>query len=48
VLQQKDYLKFTRNFNAKFPGFATDVHGLVHELDEETGRGTYYVDCVKQ
>jgi arginine decarboxylase len=43
-----DYLKFTRNFNAKFPGFATDVHGLVHELDEETGRGTYYVDCVKQ
>ena len=42
-----DYLKFTRNFNAKFPGFATDVHGLVHEVDEETGRGRYYVDCVK-
>lgn len=43
-----DYLKFTRSFNAKFPGFATDVHGLVHEIDDETGRGTYYVDCVKQ
>ncbi|HEU6455219.1 MAG TPA: arginine/lysine/ornithine decarboxylase [Roseateles sp.] len=42
-----DYLKFTRSFNAKFPGFATDVHGLVHEVDEETGRGRYYVDCVK-
>ncbi|MGQ3053675.1 MAG: Orn/Lys/Arg decarboxylase N-terminal domain-containing protein [Roseateles sp.] len=42
-----DYLKFTRNFNAKFPGFATDVHGLVHEIDDETGRGYYYVDCVK-
>ncbi len=42
-----DYLKFTRSFNAKFPGFATDVHGLVHEIDEETGRGRYYVDCVK-
>ena len=42
-----DYLKFTRSFNAKFPGFATDVHGLVHEIDEETGRGFYYVDCVK-
>ncbi len=43
-----DYLKFTRSFNAKFPGFATDVHGLVHEVDEESGRGTYYVDCVRQ
>lgn len=43
-----DYLKFTRSFNAKFPGFATDVHGLVHEIDEESGRGHYYVDCVKQ
>ncbi|MCY4756432.1 arginine/lysine/ornithine decarboxylase [Pelomonas aquatica] len=43
-----DYLKFTRSFNARFPGFATDVHGLVHEVDEETGRGHYYVDCVKQ
>ncbi len=43
-----DYLKFTRSFNAKFPGFATDVHGLVHEVDEESGRGSYYVDCVKQ
>jgi len=43
-----DYLKFTRAFNAKFPGFATDVHGLVHEVDEESGKGHYYVDCVKQ
>ena len=43
-----DYLKFTRTFNAKFPGFATDVHGLVHEVDEESGKGRYYVDCVKQ
>ncbi len=43
-----DYLKFTRAFNAKFPGFATDVHGLVHEIDEESGKGRYYVDCVKQ
>jgi arginine decarboxylase len=24
-----EYLKFTREFNARFPGFATDVHGLV-------------------
>ena len=43
-----DYLKFTREFNAAFPGFATDVHGLVS--DDEAPVGTpkrYYVDCVK-
>ena len=40
-----DYLKFTREFNAKFPGFATDVHGLV-ELKGDDGRSSYYVDCV--
>jgi arginine/lysine/ornithine decarboxylase len=40
-----DYLKFTREFNAAFPGFDTDVHGLVQ--DEEAGReGRYFVDCV--
>ncbi len=36
------YLKFAREFNAAFPGFETDVHGLVKG---EGGR--YYVDCVK-
>ena len=40
-----DYLKFTRDFNAKFPGFATDVHGLVAEKGED-GITRYYVDCV--
>ena len=40
-----DYLKFTREFNANFPGFATDVHGLVAETGEG-GKTTYYVDCV--
>jgi arginine decarboxylase len=41
-----DFLKFTREFNAAFPGFATDVHGLVAE--ELPGGGVrYYVDCVK-
>jgi arginine decarboxylase len=40
-----DFLKFTREFNAAFPGFATDVHGLVAE--ELPGGGVrYYVDCV--
>ena len=37
-----DYLRFTRIFNARFPGFDTDVHGLVEAED-----GRYYVDCVK-
>ena len=38
VLQPKivDYLKFARDFNTEFPGFETDVHGLVgtHRRDE--------------
>ncbi|AKJ29714.1 arginine/lysine/ornithine decarboxylase [Caldimonas brevitalea] len=42
-----DYLRFAREFNRKFPGFDTDVHGLVEEIDD-TGEGVYYVDCVKQ
>ncbi len=37
-----NYLKFARQFNATFPGFETDVHGLVKGED-----GTYYVDCVR-
>jgi len=41
-----DYLKFARDFNEKFPGFETDVHGLVKR--EVDGRKDYYVDCVKQ
>ncbi len=40
-----DYLRFTRDFNKRFPGFDTDVHGLVEEELEEGGK-RYYVDCV--
>jgi arginine/lysine/ornithine decarboxylase len=43
-----DYLKFTRAFNAAFPGFDTDVHGLVEEDSAEDGKRRYYVDCVQQ
>nr|MBP8271423.1 aminotransferase class I/II-fold pyridoxal phosphate-dependent enzyme [Sphaerotilus sp.] len=42
-----DYLRFTRKFNDRFPGFHTDVHGLVEE-DIGGGLHRYYVDCVKQ
>ncbi len=39
------YLKFARDFNERFPGFETDVHGLVKEIID--GKPIYYVDCVK-
>ncbi len=41
-----DYLKFARDFNQKFPGFETDIHGLV--TDGMNGGSRYYVDCVRQ
>ena len=41
-----DYLKFARDFNESFPGFETDIHGLVKT--EEYGKKHYLVDCVKK
>jgi len=41
-----DYLRFTQAFNAAFPGFDTDVHGLVAD-EGEGGAKRYYVDCVR-
>ena len=41
-----EYLKFARMFNEKFPGFETDIHGLVEDTSSGTPR--YYVDCVRQ
>ena len=43
-----DYLRFTREFNATFPGFDTDVHGLVEDEPDADGRRRYYVDCVRE
>ncbi|MBK8336717.1 MAG: arginine/lysine/ornithine decarboxylase [Sterolibacteriaceae bacterium] len=40
-----NYLKFARTFNQEFPGFETDIHGLVAE--EVDGKPTYFVDCVR-
>jgi arginine decarboxylase len=40
-----EYLKFARSFNRRFPGFHTDVHGLVAE--EVNGELAYFVDCVR-
>ena len=38
------YLCFARDFNERFPGFETDIHGLVK--DASNGKSLYYVDCV--
>jgi len=43
-----DYLLFAREFNRQFPGFDTDVHGLVEEETAGNDGQMYYVDCVKQ
>ena len=40
------YLQFARDFNRRFPGFATDIHGLIEEADDG-GRTRYYIDCVR-
>jgi arginine decarboxylase len=40
------YLQFARTFNESFPGFETDIHGLVEE--DQDGKLRYYVDCVRQ
>jgi len=40
------YLQFARKFNVQFPGFETDIHGLVEEVTAP-GQVRYYVDCVK-
>jgi arginine decarboxylase len=37
------YLQFVRNFNTQFPGFDTDVHGLVEASETSDA---YCVDCV--
>jgi arginine decarboxylase len=39
------YLQFAREFNDRFPGFETDIHGLVK--GEVDGKTRYYVDCVR-
>ncbi|MCA9159003.1 MAG: arginine/lysine/ornithine decarboxylase [Planctomycetales bacterium] len=40
-----EYLQFSRMFNQQFPGFDTDIHGLIEEKVD--GQPKYYVDCVR-
>ncbi len=39
------FLQFARSFNQQFPGFDTDIHGLVEENDG--GKLRYFIDCVR-
>jgi len=41
------YLQFVREFNARFPGFETDVHGLSREVQAD-GTLQYYIDCLQE
>jgi arginine decarboxylase len=41
------YLQFAHDFNAKFPGFETDIHGLAHDKTAD-GKERYYVDCIRE
>ncbi len=40
------YLQFAQAFNAQYPGFETDIHGLVEEPNGK--RVEYFVDCVRE
>ena len=39
------FLQFARSFNEQFPGFDTDIHGLIEILDG--GKLRLFVDCVR-
>ena len=41
------YLQFAREFNSRFPGFETYIHGLAEETAPD-GSKRYYVDCLKE
>lgn len=42
-----EYLQFAREFNARFPGFETYVHGLAQDIGPD-GLARYYVDCIHE
>ena len=42
----QDYLLYARDFDERFPGFETDIHGLRFKVTGTVKR--YLIDCVKQ
>ena len=41
------YLRFARDFTRRFPGFESDVHGLV-KVKQSDGTVKYMLDCVRE
>lgn len=41
------YLRFARDLTSRFPGFESDVHGLV-KMEQEDGSVEYMLDCVRE
>ncbi|MBU6438241.1 MAG: lysine decarboxylase, partial [Betaproteobacteria bacterium] len=41
-----EYLHFAQDFNKRFPGFDTDIHGLVEQEDDD-GNKRLFMDCVR-
>lgn len=41
-----DYLLYARDFDKKFPGFETDIHGLRFEPTDDGRR--YLIDCIEE
>jgi arginine decarboxylase len=41
-----DYVLYARNFDQKFPGFETDIHGL--RFEPAAGGRRYLVDCLTE
>jgi len=39
-----DYLRQTKDFDQKFPGFENGIHGLI--IKKEGSVNNYYVDCL--
>jgi arginine decarboxylase len=42
----QDYLLYAREFDQKFPGFETEIHGL--RFEPAAGGRRYLVDCVAE
>ena len=42
-----EYLRFARDFTRRFPGFESDVHGLV-KVKQPDGTIKYMLDCVRE
>jgi arginine decarboxylase len=40
----QEYLLYARDFDRKFPGFETEIHGL--RFDSSGGSRRYLVDCI--